>query len=179
MKSSNDKPIPGVKCNTPPNGKNSITDISKLSIAAAEQKTAATNMMTLKAWPQFIQSEDYRKWRADKGIDYDDHSVRSCDAINEIDSKAWDENQNQNGNELSFLEKVDKEFEDIINNQAWLVQLLETVETLPLCVSIATARKGKRGFPLVYVNRFFETTTGYTREEILGQNCRFLQKGEC
>ncbi|KAJ1406442.1 hypothetical protein B484DRAFT_354062, partial [Ochromonadaceae sp. CCMP2298] len=31
------------------------------------------------------------------------------------------------------------------------------------------------GFPLVYVNKRFETTTGYSREEIVGKNCKFLQ----
>jgi len=31
------------------------------------------------------------------------------------------------------------------------------------------------GYPLVYVNPGFEQLTGYAREEILGQSCRFLQ----
>src|ERR671920_2170419 len=30
--------------------------------------------------------------------------------------------------------------------------------------------------PLVYVNPSFEKTTGYTAEEALGRNCRFLQR---
>lgn len=29
--------------------------------------------------------------------------------------------------------------------------------------------------PLIYVNSAFETMTGYSKEEVLGQNCRFLQ----
>jgi PAS domain S-box-containing protein len=29
--------------------------------------------------------------------------------------------------------------------------------------------------PIVYANSVFERITGYTREEILGRNCRFLQ----
>ena len=32
--------------------------------------------------------------------------------------------------------------------------------------------------PIIYVNPAFERTTGYSRDEVLGRNCRFLQKGE-
>ena len=31
-------------------------------------------------------------------------------------------------------------------------------------------------FPLVYVNPAFEVMTGYSLEEVLGTNCRFLQR---
>jgi PAS domain S-box-containing protein len=45
-------------------------------------------------------------------------------------------------------------------------------------VSLAAAGKDLIGFPLIYVNASFEKTTGYPREEIIGQNCRFLQIGK-
>jgi PAS domain S-box-containing protein len=32
--------------------------------------------------------------------------------------------------------------------------------------------------PIVYANRQFQVMTGYPQEEILGRNCRFLQKGD-
>lgn len=32
--------------------------------------------------------------------------------------------------------------------------------------------------PLIYVNKQFEILTGYSRDEVLGRNCRFLQGGE-
>ena len=32
--------------------------------------------------------------------------------------------------------------------------------------------------PLVYVNRAFEHVTGYSRDEVIGGNCRFLQSGD-
>jgi len=31
--------------------------------------------------------------------------------------------------------------------------------------------------PLVYVNPAFEKMTGYSSDEVLGRNCRFLQQG--
>ena len=32
--------------------------------------------------------------------------------------------------------------------------------------------------PIIYVNPAFERTTGYSKDEVLGRNCRFLQKGD-
>ncbi len=32
--------------------------------------------------------------------------------------------------------------------------------------------------PLVYVNKFFQELTGYQEHEVLGKNCRLLQKGK-
>lgn len=51
--------------------------------------------------------------------------------------------------------------------------LNKAVEASSCGVSIADA--SKKDMPLVYVNSRFEILTGYSREEILGMNCRFLQ----
>jgi PAS domain S-box-containing protein len=45
-------------------------------------------------------------------------------------------------------------------------------------VSLSTASKDRPGFPLIYVNTAFEVTTGYLRKDIVGRNCRFLQRGK-
>ena len=74
------------------------------------------------------------------------------------------------------MEAIDaSELERLYASGSWLTSLLEAVENLPICVSIATASKSRRGFPLIYVNACFERTTGYSRKEIVGKNCRFLQ----
>lgn len=40
--------------------------------------------------------------------------------------------------------------------------------------SISIADASDESLPLVYVNEAFEILSGYTRAEVLGQNCRFL-----
>lgn len=57
----------------------------------------------------------------------------------------------------------------------WLKNVISIVEHLPICVTIASARKEFFGFPLIYVNKQFETTTEYRRKDIIGKNCKFLQ----
>ena len=51
--------------------------------------------------------------------------------------------------------------------------IMNTMEISPIGISIADARKDDR--PLIYVNDEFVKITGYSQEEVLGQNCRFLQ----
>lgn len=76
----------------------------------------------------------------------------------------------------STLKSVDdQELQFMLRTGNWLHDLIVAVEELPLCVTLATAREERRGFPLVYVNKTFERVTGYDRKEIVGRNCRFLQ----
>ena len=64
----------------------------------------------------------------------------------------------------------------VLEYGSWLMVFMSAVENLPVCVSLSTARKDRHGFPLIYVNKHFETTSGYERSTILGLNCRFLQR---
>mmetsp|Transcript_24799 Transcript_24799/g.41439 ORF Transcript_24799/g.41439 Transcript_24799/m.41439 type:complete len:390 (+) Transcript_24799:122-1291(+) len=74
------------------------------------------------------------------------------------------------------IESSDPEELDLmLENGDWLRSLMAAVEDLPLCVTLATARDDRRGFPLVYVNKAFENVTQYHRTEIVGKNCNFLQ----
>ncbi len=49
----------------------------------------------------------------------------------------------------------------------------KTMDSSPIGISIADARQDDE--PLIYINDGFVQLTGYPREEVLGQNCRFLQ----
>jgi len=52
--------------------------------------------------------------------------------------------------------------------------LLEQIVALDEDALVVTDRNGP-DHPIIYVNAAFEQLTGYSREEVLGQNCRFLQ----
>jgi PAS domain S-box-containing protein len=73
---------------------------------------------------------------------------------------------------ISHLDKVD--FDRIIRSESWLSTLLMAAESLPVPFSMASA--GKFGFPIIYTNPRFEALTGYSKREIIGQNCKFLQQ---
>jgi len=50
---------------------------------------------------------------------------------------------------------------------------------LDSCVNgVTLADPDQEDMPLVYANKAFENITGYTQEETIGKNCRFLQGAE-
>lgn len=57
----------------------------------------------------------------------------------------------------------------------WLKNVISITENVPICITIAPARKRFFGFPLIYANKQFEKTTEYRRKDIIGKNCKFLQ----
>lgn len=65
-------------------------------------------------------------------------------------------------------------YEDI----KWFNRMVSIVENLRLSVTISNAKKNIMGFPLLYVNKYFENMTGYKRTDIIGKNCKFLQPDE-
>lgn len=60
----------------------------------------------------------------------------------------------------------------------WFKRLINMVENIPICITLSSAKKEYHGFPLLYVNKQFETMTGYNKNEIIGFNCKFLQPSE-
>eukprot|EP01039_Chlorochromonas_danica_P005281 gene5280-5816_t len=58
----------------------------------------------------------------------------------------------------------------------WLNIFVATAESLPACIVISDMTIP--GAPMVFVNNEFCKTTGYSKEEAVGRNCRFLQGPE-
>jgi PAS domain S-box-containing protein len=55
----------------------------------------------------------------------------------------------------------------------WIKKFQEMAEFIPACIVISEMTLP--GAPMIYVNEEFCNTTGYSREESIGRNCRFLQ----
>ena len=68
------------------------------------------------------------------------------------------------------------EIDRLLRSGSWLFTFVAAVERIPICVTLSTARKDRVGFPLIYVNKYFEETSGYLRSDIMGANCKFLQR---
>jgi PAS domain S-box-containing protein len=130
-------------------------------------------LMAMGSFPRFLESDDYKQYLERKAngetgaveIRGPTNTAVANGQLSVLDAK--------------FTEILDKRVvERALSAGSWLSGLLASVENLPVCVSLSTARKTRLGFPLIYVNKYFEDTTGYSQSEIIGQNCRFLQKGK-
>ena len=134
----------------------------------------ALTLMILAAFPYFVGSQAYQEWcESVLGADtsYEGREDR-LDALFSFREGASEETVNE------AVASVDaREIDRLLATGAWLDSFFAAVEDLPVCVSLATANVNRKGFPLIYVNKAFEQTTGYSRSEIVGQNCRFLQSG--
>ena len=118
-------------------------------------QSEAINIMAVSAFPKFLLSKYYIKPQPSVGI-FDE-------------TKDIDEEGANGAIENSIQTKMSIELDKLLAGTSWLSGLLSSIENLPVCVSLAAASHTMRGFPLVYVNAAFETTTGYDRSEILGQ----------
>lgn len=140
---------------------------------------------------RFIVSKYYKTWRAAESSHAIAHTsddateavkkkppLKSMPSSRSISSSATRLNRRKKDEDLSvraFAHVDARELGKVLGSESWLASLLAAVEALPICFSLATARRDRRGFPLMYVNKHFEKITGFTRADVLGKNCRFLQ----
>lgn len=78
---------------------------------------------------------------------------------------------------INGLNSIEKNEYTILTKYAhWLRDVIITVENIPISVSISSCKQTNNiHYPLVYVNKAFEHMTKYKRDDIIGQNCNFLQ----
>ena len=134
-----------------------------------EAQNEAIKIMAMGAFPRFLLSSAFLEWR-----EFEKNTAKSM-----IEAQAETSvNAVSNVENLSIEMIMSRELDRVLVSTSWLTGLLASIESLPVCVSLAAASENMRGFPLIYVNAAFEATTGYDRSEIIGQNCRFLQIGK-
>jgi PAS domain S-box-containing protein len=130
------------------------------------------------AFPLFIQSLECQEWlKNEKRMEDKSYPTEKACDFPPPDEETLTKTKASIKDATSHLEHAYFDF-FVGDHKDWASVLMQEMENLPLCVSIAIAREDQPGFPLIYVNKSFERMTGYTRQECLGQNCRFLQSEE-
>lgn len=142
---------------------------------------------------RFIVSKYYKQWRATESSHAIAQTVMDSEAASvmrrENEKKKAAEVKNDRSNNAKKKKKKSSdeisvrafssadrnEMAKLLGTENWLAALLAAVEALPLAFSLTTASRDRRGFPLMYVNKQFEKLTGYSRSDVLGRNCKFLQ----
>eukprot|EP01042_Synura_sphagnicola_P005762 gene5762-7353_t len=141
-------------------------------------------LMALSVFPRFIGSEAYKEWRKEESS----LAVAAASAAanpgggtaisNSLVTSISDQDGQQNSeflqSSLSYIQP--QKIENLFGSGSWMGAFVSAAEGLPICVTLADANPLNPGFPLIYVNKVFENTTGYKRERIRGTNCRFLQR---
>ena len=116
--------------------------------------------MALGAFPKFLSGTYYADYLQAKVV---------SEVLEKREEKGQVSDESDLEKHLTIQAKMSLELDKMLAGTSWLSGLLSSIESLPVCVSLAAASRNMRGFPLIYVNAAFETTTGYDRSEILGQ----------
>lgn len=156
------------------------TESAAATDPAVEAHNALILVMAMQAFTKFLSSPHYLAWRAEEnaGTNAVTAEVAAIDILHDhrvLSTKASDQ--------ISFAHRAfqvleRQEINALVDAGSWLSVLISAAESLPIPFSLSTASSKRPGFPLIYVNPPFEALTGYTRDEIIGQNCRFLQGPE-
>ncbi len=79
---------------------------------------------------------------------------------------------------LDFIFNIIGIFKDGIDNN-YLHQSFNLLESaINSCTNGVIITSAQDNHPIIYVNKGFEQITGYSQEEIIGKNCRFLQRDD-
>jgi PAS domain S-box-containing protein len=144
---------------------NRLDDGRRLLDVVNRTKGDIFRLMALGVFRQFIQSTLYKQWQseeASKTLQDREDSLRASSRVTDDTSPA-SSIRHQYGS---------------LTSGSWLTHFIKATDSLPVSVCVATARKDRLGFPLVYVNKMFTETTGFSCDDALNRNCNFLQSPE-
>lgn len=177
-------------------------DAKKTDETSAEaifRQNEALALTAANVLPKFLTSPQFQEWReaeANKGLSQplldmiESQDQKNGVAAHFMEPKGYKDKETKEYLKAkssyqglsSYTQKAFASLDPLevknIAKSRYLSTFLGAVEGLPICVSLATASQSRRGFPLIYVNSIFEETTGYSRTEIIGRNCAFLQQSK-
>jgi PAS domain S-box-containing protein len=162
--------------------KSSHASQSSNDVESTESSFNDTQILLATIFPLFLESAEYINFV--DSSDSAEHLQKLGIALPTVDSTREERLDHLFESDRSPINEVfseaaisidEIEIQRLLTSGEWVIQLLTCIENLHLCVSLSTARLNRPGFPLVYVNKAFEETTGYRRSEIVGHNCKFLQ----
>lgn len=156
------------------------------------------SLMARDLFNNFIASKYYKNWRACESCHaaattYEDASMcvteystslqsstksrASQSASTKVRSRLRSVVKPVNLSTSAFSSVDNRDLEAVLSlSDGWLAALIAAVEALPVAFTLATADPSRRGFPLIYVNSYFERVTGFDRSELIGKSCKdFLQ----
>ena len=149
-----------------------------------DSKKKIRDILLAAIFPVFLESKEYQEWVDEQVVTAEVEIVLPPERVKDRSTREerldflFCESSPMNVKDIvtQAASSVDnEELQFLLSSGKWLANLFSAVENLNFCVSLATARAERPGFPLIYVNKAFEHTTGYKRQDIVGKNCRFLQ----
>jgi len=132
-------------------------------------------LMAFNSFPQFIKSEMYKEWRQEEANMIKIIGTNSDAIIQPNVPSSVGTLLHGSLAERAALFVEPATVDRVFGSGSWVATFISVAEGLPICVTFADANPKNPCFPLLYVNKVFESTTGFRRERIRGQNCRFLQ----
>jgi hypothetical protein len=144
----------------------------RLVMALKEAQHESLVLLIRKMWPGFMKHHEYTLWRAQthEVVKSNGELQKQLAVLVEQSYKSTPESQMQ-----AIVASGKLSMNKVFTSGSWLASFIGTMQYLPVSLTLSSAKREEHGFPLIHVNRCFELETGYTQEEVMGRNCRFLQ----
>jgi PAS domain S-box-containing protein len=151
-------------------------DDETITAPTARDKIKVINK--LNKFGDYILAPAYHVWRAsESGLANEAIGDQMARSIGEVESPHHD----------NFVQNIfacmnDEDLKKAVESSTWIIKFITSVEMLPLGIIIVNHHNGEeyegKRLSIMYVNRQFETITGYSKNEAIGKDPKFLQGAE-